>query len=437
VPAHRPRALKDLAAASLLAAAAVVCVRVVAAGQLTERPLAVALTSPAIGYFTRPTTDLVSQLNRRLDDGTARLAFDQRSGYLASVLDALHVPADSQMLVISKTGVQALYTEPSNPRAILFNDAVAVGYIRDAPLLELAVEDPQQGVLFYTLEQKRQEQPRFERPSACVRCHQVYSTLHVPGMLARSSFVARDGLPLGQFGAYDIDDRTPFRRRWGGWYVTGTHGSMRHMGNAIVVGAASGDHEDAITDRTLNRTSLDGLFDAQGYPSAHSDIAALMVFAHQGHMTNLITRVGWEARLAMPDGGDAARGALRDAIDELVDYALFVGEEPLAAPVRGTSGFTETFSARGPADHRGRSLRQLDLEHRLLRYPCSFMIYSDAFRALPDGVRQAIYARIWDVLSGRETNPKYARLSPEDRTAILQILRETLHDLPERFSATP
>src|SRR5262249_60738332 len=166
------------------------------------------------------------------------------------------------------------------------------------------------------------------------RCHQVYSTLHVPGMLARSSLVARDGLPLGQFGAYDTDDRTPFSKRWGGWYVTGTHGSMRHMGNAIAP-ASSGDRESAITDRTLNRTSLDGLFDADGYASAHSDIVALMVFAHQGHMINLITRAGWEARIAAPDGGiDVSRSALREAIDELVDYALFVDEQPLTAPVR-------------------------------------------------------------------------------------------------------
>jgi hypothetical protein len=309
---------------------------------------------------------------------------------------------------------------------------VAVGYIRGAPLLELAVQDVQQGVLFYTLDQKRQDQPRFERPSACVRCHQVYSTLHVPGMLARSSLVARDGLPLGQFGGYDIDDRTPFAKRWGGWYVTGTHGSMRHMGNAIVT--APGDRETAISDRTLNRTSLDGLFDAHGYASAESDIAALMVFAHQAHMTNLITRVGWEARIGAQEAPlDVTRGAPREAIDELVDYALFVNEEPLTAPVRGTSGFAQTFSARGPADRQGRSLRQLDLEHRLLRYPCSFMLYSEAFRALPDAVRQAIYGRLWDILSGSETNPKYARLSSDDRAAVVQILRETLPDRPQRF----
>jgi hypothetical protein len=428
----RPRALKHVAATAALVAAMLVCTRAASTGQLTERPLTVALTHPAIGYFTRPTTDVVAQLNRRLEEGTARLTFDDRSGYLPSVLDALHVPVESQMLVMSKTGVQALYTEPANPRAILFNDVVAVGYIRGAPLLELAVHDPQQGVLFYTLDQKAQDKPRFERPSACVRCHQVYSTLHVPGMLSRSSFVARDGLPLGQFGAYDIDDRTPFAKRWGGWYVTGTHGSMRHMGNAIV--GSSGDREAAISDRTLNRSSLDGLFDAKGYASAGSDIAALMVFAHQAHMTNLITRVGWEARVASQDTPlDVTRAPIHDAVGELVDYALFVDEEPLTAPVRGTSGFAQTFSARGPADRQGRSLRQLDLEHRLLRYPCSFMLYSEAFKALPDVVREAIYGRIWDILSGSETNPKYARRSGDDRAAVLQILRETLQDLPQRF----
>ena len=427
----RVRTLTAATSAVALAAGAWVCVRA-AAGPLTERPMTVPLTNPAIGYYTRPTTDVVAALNRRLADGTARLAFDERSGYLTSVLEALQVPVASQMLVMSKTGVQALYTEPANPRAIFFNDAVAVGYIHGAPLLELAVQDPEQGVLFYTVEQKPQAPPHVERPSACVRCHQVYTTLHVPGMLARSSFVARDGLPLGQFGTYDLDDRTPFAKRWGGWYVTGTHGAMRHMGNAIV--AAPGDYQAAISDRTLNRTSLAGAFDATAYPSMHSDIVALMVFAHQSHMTNLVTRIGWEARIAA-DGKspDPNGGVLHDAIDEFVDYALFVDEQPLPAPGAGTSGFAAEFAARGPADHAGRSLRQLDLERRLFRYPCSFMLYSPAFAALPDPVRLAIYARIWDVLSGRDASPKYARLSAGDRTAVAQILRETLHDWPDRF----
>jgi hypothetical protein len=191
-----------------------------------------------------------------------------------------------------------------------------------------------------------------------------------------------------------------------------------------------------ISDSTLNRTSLDGVFDARGYLSANSDIVALMVFQHQVHMTNLITRVGWEARVAAYDHRvDLAGGPLRDGVNELVDYLLFVEEQPLTASIKGTTGFAETFAAQGRADTRGRSLRQLDLERRLLRYPCSYMIYSAAFRALPIDVRSAIYGRMWDVLSGRDTAPKYARLSEADRRAVVEILRDTLQDLPSEFRA--
>jgi hypothetical protein len=399
---------------------------VAATGQLTERPLFQALTHPAIEYASRPTADPIVDLNRRIDEGTVRMAFDEDTGYLRSMLGALSLPIESQMLVMSKTGVQGLHTGPENPRAIFFNDAVTVGYIRGAPLLEIAVHDPRQGVIFYTIDQKPQARVRFDRPSSCLRCHVAYNTLHVPGMLARSVFIASDGLPLPQFGSYDADDRTPFAKRWGGWYVTGTHGSMRHLGNAIV---AKGDSpETIVSDHTLNRTSI-GTFDSHGYVSALSDIAALMVFEHQSHMTNLITRIGWEARIAAYEHRlDLAGVPFLDSVRELVDYLLFVDEQPLAAAVKGTSGFAQTFEAQGPFDSRGRSLRQLDLEHRLLRYPCSYMVYSSAFRALPIEVRQAVYRRMWEILSGSDTTPRYARLSERDRHAIVEILRETTGD---------
>jgi hypothetical protein len=400
-----------------------------ATGQLTERPIAGVLKHPAIAYYTEPTHDLVADVSRRIEDGTLRLDFEEGSGYLRPMLDALRLPVESQILVMSKTGVQGLYTGPSNPRAIFFNDAVTVGYIRGAPLLELAVHDPVQGVIFYTLDQKPQTRPILERRPACLSCHQVYSTLHVPGMLARSVFMAPDGLPLSQFGSYDADDRTPFRRRWGGWYVTGSDGGLRHIGNAVVTDREK--RETVVSDDTLHRISPDTLFDGRGYLSTHSDIAALMVFQHQARMTNLITRVGWEFRIAAYEHRiDLSAGPLRDAVNELVDYLLFVDEEPLTTAIKGSSGFAETFAAQGPTDRRGRALRQLDLEHRLLRYPCSYMIYSAAFGALPTDVRAAIYSRAWEVLSGRDASPKYARLSADDRRAVIEILRETLHDLP-------
>jgi len=401
-------------------------------GQLAEHPLPNALAHPAIGYYTRPTHDPVADLVRRIGDGEVRLDFDGATGYLKPVLDALQVPVESQMLVMSKTGVQGLHTDPSNPRAIYFTDAVTVGYIRGAPLLEFAVQDPEQGVQFYALDQKPQAIPLFDRRRGCITCHQVYSTLHVPGMLARSVFVTPGGLQLPGSGSYDPDDRTPFRLRWGGWYVTGTHGSMRHMGNAMFTSVENRDA--AISDETLNRTSLEGLFDGRGYPSADSDIVALMVFQHQSRLINLITRVGWDARVAANQGrADFASGPLREAVSEVVDSLLFVDEEPLTDTVKGTTRFAEIFAAQGPADSRGRSLRQLDLERRLQRYPCSYMIYSAAFRALPGELRAAIYGRMGEILSGRDNSPKYARLTVADRRAVVEILVETQPDLPPDF----
>jgi hypothetical protein len=408
---------------------------VAAMGQLTERPLAGALAHPAIGYYTRPSHDVIAALNHDVAGGAARLPFDERTGYLRPVLDALHVPVASQMLVMSKTGVQALYTSPENPRAIYFNDTVSVGYIRGAPLLELTVHDPEQGVLFYTIEQKPQTLPAIERRPACLTCHQNYSTLHVPGLVLRSVFVAPDGLPLGQFGSYDADDRTPYRRRWGGWYVTGTDAAIGHIGNAVVTDREK--LEAVVSDSTLHRITPDSRFNGEGYLSTSSDVAALMVFAHQAHMINLITRLGWETRIATYEektrSSVFSEGPLKGTVTELVDYLLFVDEPPLTAPLGGTSAFAAGFAAQGPADSKGRSLRRLDLDRRLMRYPCSYMVYSEPFRALPVEARDAVYVRMWDILSGRDTNPKYARLTAEDRRAVVDILVETLHDLPTGF----
>jgi hypothetical protein len=138
-------------------------------------------------------------------------------------------------------------------------------------------------------------------------------------------------------------------------------------------------------------------------------------------MMNLLTRVGWEARTGAPLDGK---------VQELVDYLLFVDERPLPGKIVGSSGFADTFAKPGPRDGKGRSLRQLDLERRLLRYPCSYMIYAEAFDALPRDVKAAIYQRMWDVLSGRDTNPRYARLSASDRQAVIEIVRDTKQNLP-------
>jgi hypothetical protein len=62
------------------------------------------------------------------------------------------------------------------------------------------------------------------------------------------------------------------------------------------------------------------------------------------------------------------------------------------------------------------------------------MIDSPLFDALVPSARDAIYARLWAVLSGKERAKDYARLSAADRTAILEILRSTRPGLPAYFT---
>ncbi len=377
----------------------------------------------AIDYFRKPTTDPVARLKGIVESGALTLRYDPGQGYLRSVMDALRLHTDSQLLVYSKTSVQSVRINPQNPRAIYFGDSVTLGYIRGADYLEFAAQDPQQGTIFYTLDQKPADRPSIQRRDFCLSCHISFATLEVPGMLVRSIVTSPTGSTLPQFGNAVVDHRTPFVERWGGYYVTGTHGSLQHLGNALV------DRRDPEAARAgaQNVTSLRDRFDVDAYPSAHADIAALMVFDHQMRMMNLLTRAGWDIRVAAAHHEDLAVKA-RELASAIADYMLFVDEAPLSAPVRGTTGFAARFSAQGPFDGKHRSLRELALDVRLMRYPCSYMIYSDAFAALPPVVRDAVYARLAGILTGQLRDERFARLTASDRQAVLEILRDTKPD---------
>jgi hypothetical protein len=382
---------------------------------------------PAIQYVERPPNDAVAHLQKQIDSGAVKLEYTPGFGYLPSLLKNLGINIDTQMLVFSKTSFQSVKISPRAPRALYFNDEVAVGSVQDGDVLELVAQDPQQGDNFYTLSVEKTDHPEFARRDVCLQCHQGLSTLGVPGILVSSVYPAADGMPAFRGQAMITDQRSEFDHRWGGWYVTGTHGSMTHMGNAVGHDPARPQLLD--TQNTQNLTSLDKKFDTSKYLLPSSDIVALMTLEHQTRMTNLITRIGWDTRIAQHDGKlDEPR--LNGEIEEMVMYMLFADERQIREPIAGVSTFTKTFPERGPRDHQGRSLRDFDLKTRLFRYPLSYMIYSAAFDAMPDLVRERVYQRLYDVLNGKDQSEKYARLNPEDRKAILEIVRDTKPNLP-------
>jgi hypothetical protein len=373
------------------------------------------LDHPAIQYSRRSTNNAAARLAQKLQGGELQLSTlpGSSEGVLPTLLKQLDINADSQLLVFSKTSVQSTRISPEHPRAIYFNDEAAVGFVPGSPTLEVTAVDPVWGPMFYAVSIDGKGNAALGRSESCLHCHHGPNTAGVPGIYVGSVIPRPTGAPSrDDQTAIITDHRTPFAERWGGWYVTAKSGEPRDRANASALNPA--DPETLVRTSPQNLTSLAGFFDRSPYLAPSSDIVALMTFEHQTQVTNLLTRVAWEARMETHSSLDAD-------VDDLVGYLLFSGEAPLKAPIEGVSTFTKTFAQRGPRDRRGRSLRDFDLRTRLFRYPLSYTIYSAQFDALPDSVRQRVYKRLFEMSRGA------------DRTAILEILKDTKKDLPSYF----
>jgi hypothetical protein len=392
-----------------------------------------------IAYSKTAPTDPVARLQSRIDSGEVTLESVPHLGYLPSILRALDIPTSSQSLVFSKTSFQFTLIVPSQPRALYFNDEVYVGHVQGSHLLEFASVDPKLGAVFYTLDEEKPGKPRFQREIYfCLICHDSGTiTGGVPGFMTLSVLPDKDGNAIRSAGANAMSDQTPFNERWGGWYVTGTHGTQRHRGNTVfpsIIPAV--DKVD--WSKGANMTTLGGKIDIASYLTPHSDIVALIALTHQTRIHNLITRANYETRRAIQDEENTFKGLpvkndrysditlkrIRDAVEPLVRGMFFVHEAPLTEPVRGTSTYAADFEKSGVRDSKGRSLKDLDLNRRFLRYPLSYLIYSQAFDELPGQAKDVFYERAWTILSGGDT-ANYGQLSIEDRTAIREILQDT------------
>ena len=368
----------------------------------------------------------VARLQERIDQGMVTLRYDDHYGYLLSVLQALGIATYSQLLVFSKTSFQRERIGPRTPRALFFNDDTYIGFIPGAPLMEVSTADPKLGGVFYTLNQTRVERPKFVRNDQCLECHASGKTMGVPGHLVRSFATDESGVADLLSGASMVNHRSPLEERWGGWYVSGVHGSQTHRGNLI--GKAAFDRQEKEPNYLGNRSDLREFFNVSEYPVPTSDIVALMVHDHQTHMHNFLTRLNYEGTIALQQYGHI--NYLKNIIEAFLKYLLFTEEAGLTSPIRGSDEFAKRFVATGPTDRRGRSLREFDLRTRLFKYPCSYLIYSDAFEVLPDKLKAKIYRRLWEILTDDDSGADFRTLSADSRRAIREILTETKPNLP-------
>jgi hypothetical protein len=370
---------------------------------------------PPIRYSESISKDPVALLERKIQRGELVLPQDPQFGVLPGLLKELNVPVESQVLVFSKTSLQIHKISPSNPRALYFNDSVYVGYVPGSSILELAANDPDLGAVFYTLDfaplaEANQGVQLVRDRGQCLSCHATSRTENVPGYLVRSIYPDASGRPRTGTSSYTTDYRSLFQTRWGGWYVTGTHGQMRHLGNAFALDRS--DPQKMDLEAGANRSELPSRVQPKLHLQPHSDLVALMVLEHQIRVHNLITKANYEARQAVAmdvsmnqalgrDSGyrsESTQRRIQSAASSLADAILMRNESPLEQVVQGTSTFAETFASQGPLDSQNRSLRQFDLQTRLFRHRLSYLIYTPEFQALPKEILVPLRAHLQETL---------------------------------------
>lgn len=386
-----------------------------------------------IRYTETPANNRVSRLIEKIKRKEITIDYTDKRGNLVSLLEALEIPQSSQTLVFSKTSMQIQYISRRNPRAIYFNDDTYLGWVNGSSLVEISTADPKLGAAFYTV-RMNPWRPKIERANYdCLACHATTMTKGIPGHTVRSVMPTYDGNIDSQAESFLTNDRSPFAQRWGGWYVTGVHGSMKHLGNAYLKGGILD------TRNSANRKNVNYEFDTSKYLSPYSDIVALMVLEHQTQMHNSFARASFFTRKLLFDAKSvAADGQTKDEevlgaqismiAEEVVERLLFSDETVLTDEVRGSVVFARDFQSRGRKNSTGRSLRDFDMKTRMFRYPCSYLIYSDAFISLEPKLRAEIVRQTKAVLEQDTTTESMAHLSAEDRTNILSILKETHPD---------
>jgi hypothetical protein len=380
-----------------------------------------------IHYSDTPATDALASLAADLASGETWVEGKPGLERLDFVLRTLGVPADSQMLVFSKTSHQNPLIRPSNPRALYFSMNAYVGYVPGGEI-EVIIQDRLLGPVFYLIHDGEQGELEIERDlTSCMSCHGTTATSNVPGMQVRSVIPDEDGHPLLAMGTSQVDHRTPVAERWGGYHVTG-RASMPHLGNRVY--RKNGEAEPEASDRS----EVAGLVDVTKYLRPTSDVVALMVLEHQCRMHNLLTAASMSYRRAhhlgraadpLGDPDDEAAGRVADrTAGEIVDCMFFKDEADPGEDTEGASAFQLAFAKEIPRTADGRSLADFRLYQRLFKYRCSYMVYSDAFKALPPRVRQAVQEQMKRALAGE--NPAVDWLSSSERKRISSILAETL-----------
>jgi hypothetical protein len=385
---------------------------------------------PPHNYKQRTPRDRFTLLKADLESG--KLSFDRTSekAFLLGALKALEIPATTQMLVFSTTSLQLSLINPSNPRAIYFNDDAYLSFIPGGRI-EIVAIDPELGGIFYIFDIPREARPpRVERSERCMNCHANDATGGVPGVVVKSVIPGPTGGSLNSFRIDQTGHTIPLDQRFGGWYVTGAGNFTNHWGNIVGRFSPQGLQKNHLTPGRQ--------FDFNRYPVATSDLLPQLVNEHQIGFLNRVIEAGYRTRTILHR---SPGGALtREQTDELeaqarllTRYILFADEAPLpAGGVAGDPAFKADFLRDRRVAGGTASLKDFELQTRIFKYRCSYLIYGNLFQNLPAEIKTRVYRHLAKAIDENASDADFKYLPALEKRAIHSILKATLKDFPAK-----
>jgi hypothetical protein len=179
-------------------------------------------------------------------------------------------------------------------------------------------------------------------------------------------------------------------------------------------------------------------------------VTALLIFEHQVSVQNVLTKANQQCLRMMAyqkslqtelkepvtsePSYESVRHSFTEATQQVLDALLCKDDAPLPrGGIQGVGGFARSFASKAKVPGDGPSLRQLDLETRLFKYRCSYLIQSSSFDQLEPTLRRRVLQRLWRVLTNPATEPRYTYLELAERAGIRDIVASSVPRLPPNW----
>lgn len=393
----------------------------------TKEPRVMDFRAAPHSYLDWKPKDRFAELQQRAMKGDVKIDTTNDKTFLTSLLAALNIPISSQIMVFSASSLQSERINPRNPRALYFNEDTYVGWVPGG-LIEIIAADPEMGPMFYVFNRLRPGGPipDVERSTKCMNCHAGNATRRLPGLIAESLLVSRAGSSLETYRRDVQGHQIPLDIRFGGWHLTGEHNIANNKANMmgvpqngknVIVPVPPGENSD------LNLHLL---------PT--SDILPNLIHEHQMGFENRLVYAAYTVRQLKADRkgmlGAAEKDEIEERAQEVARYAMFADEAKFPAKgMVGDPAYVTDFLRDRKTSKSGLSLKDLDMKTRIFKHRCSYMLYTDSWKAAPKELKERVYYHMALYLRD-QPDAQHAHLAPAERLAIRTILKETMNDLP-------